>query len=159
MSKLYTENGFLSEEGKRVFKEILDGKIASLLRQAEDENELRLIGSLILKRVGDLVSDAVLEKKQKTAQLNAMSDEDFEQYLENKYGEYGENWILRARLTPEEQNRSSQLFQNKFKEWEQNQKSKSKKPHYGLRISPREPKFKGAYNAAQGPLFPEKYKK
>ena len=65
MSKLYKENGFLSDEGERVFKEILDGKIVALLKQAESENELRLIGSLIHKRVGNLVADAVLEKKEK----------------------------------------------------------------------------------------------
>lgn len=137
MSKLYTENGFLSEEGKMLFKELLDGKIATLLRQAKDENELRLIGSLIHKRVGDLVADAVLEKKEKIAQLQAMSDEDFENYLEDKYSKHGKDWKLKAVFTSEELDRETSRCLNKFKEWEQNQKNKPRKPQYGLNISPR----------------------
>lgn len=63
MSKLFTEAGFLSDEGKRVFKEVLDGKISMLLAQATSENELRLIGSLIQQRIGELVTSAVVDKK------------------------------------------------------------------------------------------------
>jgi hypothetical protein len=55
MTKLYNDNGLLSDYGKDVFSS-LDREINLLLYLAEDQNELRIIGSLIKKRVGDLIS-------------------------------------------------------------------------------------------------------
>lgn len=62
MSKLYKENGFLSEYGDSVFSEYLDKEVNVLLNSASNENELRLIGSLIAKRVGDIVSNRIIIK-------------------------------------------------------------------------------------------------
>jgi len=59
--KLYKENGYLSEIGEDTFKQYLDKEIQLLLNNAADVGELRLIGSLIQKRVGDLVSDHSLK--------------------------------------------------------------------------------------------------
>lgn len=59
--KLYKENGYLSEFGEKTFKLFLDKEIESLLKESKSESELRLIGSLIQKRVGDLVSDHSLK--------------------------------------------------------------------------------------------------
>lgn len=58
-SKLFKPNGFLSEAGESTFKAYLDKEIHQLLNQAESESELRLIGSLIANRVGNMVADRV----------------------------------------------------------------------------------------------------
>lgn len=59
MKKLYTENGFLSVDGDDNFCQFLDKEILVLLNEAKNENEIRLISSLIIKRVGDIVADRV----------------------------------------------------------------------------------------------------
>lgn len=61
-NKLFTEGGFLSDFGKVSFALILDKEVGNLLAEAESENELRIIGSLIQQRVGQLVTDAVVKK-------------------------------------------------------------------------------------------------
>jgi replication fork clamp-binding protein CrfC len=99
MSKLFTEGGFLSDEGKRVFSEVLDSSVFKLLDGAANESELRLIGSLIQQRVGALVTNTVVAKTQKLAQLRSMSKADWKVYLTEKYGE---DYFFKASLTPEE---------------------------------------------------------
>lgn len=64
-TKLYKPNGFLSECGESVFKDHLDKEINNLLSQAENEAELRLIGSLIINRVGNMVADRVVDLNKK----------------------------------------------------------------------------------------------
>jgi hypothetical protein len=63
--KLFKQNGFLTERGESTFETYLDEQIHGLLNQAETEAELRLIGSLIANRVGNMVADRVtaLNKK------------------------------------------------------------------------------------------------
>jgi hypothetical protein len=63
--KLFKQNGFLSEDGENAFETYLDEQIHKLLNRAESESELRLIGSLIANRVGNMVADRVtaLNKK------------------------------------------------------------------------------------------------
>jgi hypothetical protein len=63
MSKLYKDNGFLSEYGDEVFREHLDKEFTILLNSAKDENEARLISSLIMKRIGDITSHFVMKLK------------------------------------------------------------------------------------------------
>lgn len=98
MNKLFTEAGFLSDEGKRVFSETLDSSVFKLLDEASNESELRLVGSLIQQRVGALIANAVAAKNQKLAQLRSMSKEDWRVYLTAKYGD---NYLFTS-LTPEE---------------------------------------------------------
>lgn len=64
-TKLYKPNGFLSECGESVFRNHLDKEISSLLSQAESEAELRLIGSLIMNRVGNMVADRAVDLNKK----------------------------------------------------------------------------------------------
>ena len=59
MNNLFNEKGDLSDNGKDIFEISLDKEIQILLNGAENENELRIIGSLLCKRVGDMVSNAV----------------------------------------------------------------------------------------------------
>lgn len=83
MSKLYKENGMISEEGQRVFKETIDAKIRMLLKQGETETEIRIIASLIHARVGEFALDKIQELKK----FDLMSDDEFDQYLKSKYGD------------------------------------------------------------------------
>jgi hypothetical protein len=99
MSKLFTEAGFLSNVGKETFAQVLDKEIRILLNAATTENEIRLIGSLIQQRVGELTTTAAVDKNQKLAQLRSMSKADWKVYLTEKYGE---DYFLKASLTPEE---------------------------------------------------------
>lgn len=57
--KLFKQNGFLSEEGEQTLKSFLDTELNILLNQAKSESELRLIGSIISNRVGNMVADRV----------------------------------------------------------------------------------------------------
>jgi len=63
--KLFKQNGFLTERGEETFKAFLDKEVEILLNNAESESELRIIGSLIANRVGNMVADRVtaLNKK------------------------------------------------------------------------------------------------
>jgi hypothetical protein len=131
MNKLFKENGFLSEEGERVFKEILDGKIATLLKQGTSENEIRIIGGLIQKRVGDAVADAVQVRREIVSKYAAMTDKQFQAYLVAKYGD---NWMFQS-LTPDELDRcpklQSQEIENILKE---SAKHVTKFPRNGIRF-------------------------
>jgi hypothetical protein len=64
--KLFRSNGFLSEFGEQSFQDYLDQRIHFLLTNgAESESEIRLIGSLIMNRVGNIVADHVAALKNK----------------------------------------------------------------------------------------------
>ncbi len=131
MDKLFKENGFLSEEGERVFKELLDGKIATLLKQGNSENEIRLIGSLIQKRVGDAVSNAVQAKREIAAKFAAMNDKQFQAYLVAKYGD---NWMFQS-LTPDELDRCPKLQQQEIENiLKESAKHVTKFPRNGVRF-------------------------
>lgn len=113
MSKLYKENGMISEEGQRVFKETIDAKIRMLLGQGETETEVRIIASLIHARVGDFA----LDKIQEFNKFEQMSDDEFDQYLKNQYGD---NWMHMSLSWPELKRlrnyRGFADFVNKFNE-------------------------------------------
>ena len=61
--KLFNESGNLSDIGKDTFEQYLDKEIKILLNSATTENELRIIGSLIHKRVGDYVTNYIQKLK------------------------------------------------------------------------------------------------
>ncbi len=105
MSKLFKENGFLSEDGEKIFKETLDPQISALLKQGQNENEIRLIASLIHKRVGDAAANLIQAKKEIANKFAQMSNEQFEGYLKAKYGD---RWLF-VSLTPEELDRVPRL--------------------------------------------------
>ena len=102
MSKLYKENGLLSEHGVVVTHPV---KMAlyKVLNQHEDikclsENELRTLGGALQKIVGDAISERIHFKSEVNKKLAAMSDEQFTGYLKAKYGS---RWMLQS-LTTEE---------------------------------------------------------
>jgi len=105
-NKLFTENGFLSPEGERVFKEMLDAKVRTIINSAEGETEIQIVGSLLQQRIGNLVSESLQAKRDLTKKLSQMTDEQFEGYLKAKYGS---NWMFQS-LTTEEIERCPKLF-------------------------------------------------
>lgn len=129
MKKIFTENGFLSDDGEKAFSESLDERIKSLLSSAEDVNELRLIGSLIQKRVGDLTSK-LIQDKDKTSNFDLMSDDEFNEYLDNKYKKNDSlSWLNTNFLTKEEQVRFNKLIENSLKTYsEKIKKEKLNRP-------------------------------
>lgn len=61
--KLYTDTGFLSNRGEMTLSMFLDKELAHLLNEAKSESELRIIGSLLCKRVQDKVSERISDLK------------------------------------------------------------------------------------------------
>lgn len=139
--KLFDERGFLSEVGeKRTNK--LRKELQKLINELPIE-EIPLVGTILQKMVGDVISLSIIEKQQIKKQLDAMSDDEFTQYLSDKYLPlHGENWMLVSNcLTEEESARDLKSFDRKIKAWAQD-KSGIKTQHYGLNITPQLPKLK-----------------
>lgn len=131
MEKLFKENGMLSAAGEDNFAQFLDGDIIVLLNDAEDESELRLIGSLIQQRVGKLVTDAIQSRRGAISKLSKMTDAEFETYLEEKYGS---KWRLKS-LTPEEFERFPKLSKEKIEDLlEEGKKYITEKVRSGMRF-------------------------
>lgn len=63
--KLFTKQGFLTERGKHIFSLFLDKEVTSLLNSEKDEADIRMLGCVLSKRVGDLVSKRLLDIKKK----------------------------------------------------------------------------------------------
>lgn len=66
MSKLFKENGFLSEEGKRALQPLHDAfmeVMSSPEVRAMSTQQLQMLQSNLAKLVGDTVSDAIQSKK------------------------------------------------------------------------------------------------
>lgn len=110
MSKLYKENGDISPYGDDTFSTYLDKEVKVLLNDATSENELRLIGSLIQKRVGDIVSNAI-QTKNKVNPFKSLSDEQFRDYLKGKYGDR----YSFVSLTPDEYDRVPRISEEKIR--------------------------------------------
>ena len=139
MNKLYKENGFLSEYGKGNFEKYLDKEVKMLLKTGDSENEINLIGSLIMKRIGDLIFDQIQSKKKIDNKFKYMNDKEFELYLASKYGP---QWLLKS-LTTEEYERCPPISQEKIKEiMEKKAKQTRKKVCNDIRFSNRGPSFK-----------------
>lgn len=65
MNKLFNGSGFLTKEAEDMVSAFLDPEIQNFLSRAKDEQEMRVIGGLIMKRVGDLVLKNVSDMNQK----------------------------------------------------------------------------------------------
>lgn len=98
---LVQQNGFLTEEGRKLLEPVTDAlqKVlySSELRGATDE-QIRLLGSIAMAQVADSVSQKVQRKVNIENSLKAMTDNEFEMYLKQKYGD---KWNTTS-LTPEE---------------------------------------------------------
>ena len=119
-SKWFKENGVLSQEGERAFIEIRD-EVDNFLDQDEVQDmsisELQTLGSCIAKFVADRIHNKISHRHQVTNKLEAMTDDEFYDYLKEKYGEH--IWQF-CTLTPEELARcpvpSLEDFEKKLKQ-------------------------------------------
>ena len=99
--KFFNDNGFLSEDGKRMlleFNTAIDNLLATDEVDDMSETEIRAMGSVLAKTIGDAIANRISRKLQEKNKFESMSDDDFEVYLKNKYGD---NWAFMT-LTPEE---------------------------------------------------------
>ncbi|CAM6006385.1 unnamed protein product [Sphagnum balticum] len=101
-SKWFKENGSLSEEGERAFIEIRD-EVDNFLGHDEvlymSISELQILGSCIAKFVADRIHDKIIHRHRIANEFEAMTDDEFYDYLKEKYGEH--IWQF-CSLTPEE---------------------------------------------------------
>lgn len=101
MNKYFTENGFLSEDGKKLVEEFNSGLVATL-NQAGAKNmseaEIRTLGCNLGKILGDTISNLLQTKSDSKNSFSVMTDEQFEAHLKNKYGA---RWML-VSVTKEE---------------------------------------------------------
>lgn len=63
MGQINGKNGFLTSYGEYYFRTVLDVELEELLKQCKTEEELRVMGCAISKRVGDLVANKVAKLK------------------------------------------------------------------------------------------------
>ena len=99
--KFYKENGFLSEEGKKLLApvaEALSKVFTSVEVREMSESQLRILGSSLSHLVGETTSNFIQSKAEVTRRFESMSEEQFEAYLKAKYGD---KWMF-VSLTPEE---------------------------------------------------------
>jgi len=62
-SDIVDERGFLRKDAKQFVNERLVKELNIILRFAESENELRILGSILKTVVGDIVSSKIQENK------------------------------------------------------------------------------------------------
>lgn len=105
MSRWVKETGFLNEEGEKAVQGVKDA-LETLLNQPEaqamGEGELRTLGCVLQNIVGNTMSNCIRTKKQNAGPFDGMTDEQFEKYLQDKYGA---EWLTKA-LLPEELRRA-----------------------------------------------------
>jgi hypothetical protein len=139
MKKIFDDRGFLTEEGK-YSKQMKDFIIKTDdMLEGYSINELRIMGSILHKIVGDAVCDAIQFKTNETNKFTAMSDEEFDKYLADKYAPiYGKNWLIKASITDEEGERNAQTFRRQMTQNLEDLKKRPREQHYGLKLSPRD---------------------
>ena len=114
MKDFFNGNGVLTEEGKTLlldFNTALDNLMASDNVMDMTENDLRLLGSYLSSVIGNRISKRISTKLQTKSQFDAMTDDEFYAYLQQKYGQL---WRLLT-LTHEEYHRVPQLTDEEIK--------------------------------------------
>lgn len=113
MSKMFRDNGFLTEEGKKVLQPLHDGLMEVISsKDVRDMSvaELRTLGANLAKAVGDTISEQIFARTQVSNRFEAMTDEQFEGYLRAKHGD---RWMF-ATLTSAELERCPKLQQKEI---------------------------------------------
>jgi hypothetical protein len=91
MRTIFEDNGQLSEEGKRIFLDFNYG-LGQILNSDQvldmTETQLQTLGIHLLKMIGDTITNRIARKRQFDAKLQAMTDQQFEVYLKDKYSEH-----------------------------------------------------------------------
>ena len=111
--KIFDKRGFLNADGEKATAK-LKQEISKLLANATVE-DIQTIGCVLHKIVGDMVCDAAQERRNIAGKFSAMSDEEFDKYLDDKYAPvYGNKWIVKASLTEEEGARHIESFKRRM---------------------------------------------
>jgi len=99
MSKLFLENGSLSDEGYKLVMPIVAG-LHFLMEDTKNlsVSELRILGANLAKLVGDQIFQAIKIRSDRDKFFDDMPLAEFEGYLKSKYGD---KWQLTT-LTPDE---------------------------------------------------------
>ncbi len=139
MTKIFNERGFLSEEAnKSATVKAFKKAVAALLDDKLSIEEMQSTGSVLHKLVGDMVADAMQHKRNEFNKLAAMSDEEFDKYLSDKYTPlYGKHWLVKASITDEEGARILASFDRKMIDIKEEWKLRPAQPRNGIRPSPR----------------------
>ena len=107
-NKWFKENGFLSEEGNGLlldFRTALDNIMESDDIHDMSDNELLILQSNMTKLVGDAIAKQLSHRQVRSAKIEAMTDEEFDAYLHDKYGD---SWFVHG-LEPEELARAKRI--------------------------------------------------
>jgi len=89
MEKFFDEKGGLTTRAKQIMLDLtygLEQLISSDSVTEMTENELRMLSSHLLGMIADAVSKKISCKLQQKNAFDHMSDEEFENYLKEKYG-------------------------------------------------------------------------
>ena len=89
MSKLCKETGFLNEEGKILIQELskaIDNLLSSPEVNEMSSDEIRTFGGNLSSILAEKVSFFLQKKNNLKSAFDEMSDDEFEGYLQNKYG-------------------------------------------------------------------------
>lgn len=138
--KLFQENCIPTAEGTK-FLEDFDRALKTIFNSDEvksmNNSQRRIIGSLLANMVGSATTDSVVKHDQMVAELEAVSDEDFESFLKEKYGE---SWLF-VTLTPEEFERAKRVRHKEIAKIMEGVRERLAKapPPYMPRIIPRRP--------------------
>jgi hypothetical protein len=104
MKKFFDEKGGLTDWARRMMLDLTSG-LDQLMTSDEvtdmTESELRLLGSHLAGMMADIVSKKIARKLQRAKAFSELTDEQFEEYLQEKYGTV---WRL-VPLTREEYDR------------------------------------------------------
>jgi hypothetical protein len=63
MNDLINDQGFLTNEGKALFQARFGKEVDNLFKIAKDQNQLRVIASILNKIIGDKVADLVAKNE------------------------------------------------------------------------------------------------
>jgi len=129
MKKYINGNGFLTEDGRAALSP-LQKALNQAIREfgPESESELRTLGAVLSKMVGDTITDRIQTTKELEAKLDAMSDEQFNAFMTAKYGQ---NWQF-VTCTPEEGKRSLKGFREKMEATMEDIRKNYRIQHHGF---------------------------
>jgi hypothetical protein len=108
MSHYFNQNGSLNENGKRLlthFKGALDQLFNSMELHDLNKTELLMLSTTMLSMVSNRITNRLAFKQKKSDEFRAMTDQEFEAYMNEKYGSV---WKF-LELTEEEEIRSQSL--------------------------------------------------
>lgn len=110
---IITDQGFLSENGKKVLQEKFLPAVQELLTLTTSENEIRVMSSVLSNLIGKTTANLVQQYYDHKEDINEMSNEDFETYLKNKYQNFN---LATSPITDEEMKRFAHLAMQQVKE-------------------------------------------